>query len=75
MMLSLRLSKRLQSLRGCGRTSDHPDRPRKTAGSGAARRDDAGQNGWEVARKLRNDPQFANVGIVMLTAIGEKVNG
>lgn len=33
-----------------------------------------GKNGWEVARELRNDPQFANVGIVMLTAIGEKVN-
>lgn len=33
-----------------------------------------GKNGWEVARELRNDPQFADVGIVMLTAIGEKVN-
>ena len=33
-----------------------------------------GKNGWEVARELRNDPTFASVGIVMLTAIGEKVN-
>jgi DNA-binding response OmpR family regulator len=33
-----------------------------------------GKNGWEVARELRADPQLRNVGIVMLTAIGEKVN-
>jgi DNA-binding response OmpR family regulator len=33
-----------------------------------------GKNGWEVAKELRADPQFSNVGIVMLTAIGEKVN-
>jgi DNA-binding response OmpR family regulator len=33
-----------------------------------------GKNGWEVARELRSDPQLRNVGIVMLTAIGEKVN-
>ena len=33
-----------------------------------------GKNGWEVAKELRGDPQFSNVGIVMLTAIGEKVN-
>ncbi len=33
-----------------------------------------GKNGWEVARELRGDPQLRNVGIVMLTAIGEKVN-
>ncbi len=33
-----------------------------------------GKNGWEVARELRSDPQFARLGIVMLTAIGEKVN-
>ncbi len=32
------------------------------------------KNGWEVARELRNDPIFSAVGIVMLTAIGEKVN-
>ena len=33
-----------------------------------------GMNGWEVAKALRSDDTFANVGIVMLTAIGEKVN-
>ena len=33
-----------------------------------------GKNGWEVAKELRSDEAFANVGIVMLTAIGEKVN-
>jgi CheY-like chemotaxis protein len=33
-----------------------------------------GKNGWEVARELRNDPALASIGIVMLTAIGEKVN-
>src|SRR5437867_2458701 len=33
-----------------------------------------GKNGWEVARELRSDPELRNVGIVMLTAIGEKVN-
>jgi len=33
-----------------------------------------GKNGWEVARELRSDPNLRNVGIVMLTAIGEKVN-
>ncbi len=33
-----------------------------------------GKNGWEVARELRADPKLRNVGIVMLTAIGEKVN-
>ncbi len=33
-----------------------------------------GKNGWEVAKELRSDEQFADVGIVMLTAIGEKVN-
>jgi DNA-binding response OmpR family regulator len=33
-----------------------------------------GKNGWEVAKELRADQQFSNVGIVMLTAIGEKVN-
>lgn len=32
------------------------------------------KNGWEVARELRSDPDLRNVGIVMLTAIGEKVN-
>jgi DNA-binding response OmpR family regulator len=33
-----------------------------------------GKNGWEVARELRGDPSLADIGIVMLTAIGEKVN-
>lgn len=33
-----------------------------------------GKNGWEVARELRNDPTLSHIGIVMLTAIGEKVN-
>ena len=33
-----------------------------------------GKNGWEVAKELRSDETFAHVGIVMLTAIGEKVN-
>jgi DNA-binding response OmpR family regulator len=33
-----------------------------------------GKNGWEVAKELRADESFATVGIVMLTAIGEKVN-
>jgi DNA-binding response OmpR family regulator len=33
-----------------------------------------GKNGWEVAKELRSDDKLRNVGIVMLTAIGEKVN-
>jgi DNA-binding response OmpR family regulator len=33
-----------------------------------------GKNGWEVAKELRSDEELRNVGIVMLTAIGEKVN-
>src|SRR5258706_5274683 len=33
-----------------------------------------GKNGWEVAKELRSDDSLANIGIVMLTAIGEKVN-
>ncbi|HEX6836739.1 MAG TPA: response regulator [Polyangia bacterium] len=33
-----------------------------------------GKNGWEVAKELRSDSEFSNLGIVMLTAIGEKVN-
>ncbi len=33
-----------------------------------------GKNGWEVAKALRDDPALANLGIVMLTAIGERVN-
>ena len=31
-------------------------------------------NGWEVARALRQDPKLKEVGIVMLTAIGEHIN-
>ena len=33
-----------------------------------------GKNGWEVAKELRAADEFSNVDIVMLTAIGEKVN-
>src|SRR5438105_15931742 len=33
-----------------------------------------GKNGWEVARELRADEELHNVGIIMLTAIGEKIN-
>jgi DNA-binding response OmpR family regulator len=33
-----------------------------------------GKNGWEVAREMRGSPELAGIGIVMLTAIGEKVN-
>jgi DNA-binding response OmpR family regulator len=33
-----------------------------------------GKNGWEVAKELRHDPRFRDIGILMLTAIGEKIN-
>jgi DNA-binding response OmpR family regulator len=33
-----------------------------------------GKNGWEVARELRHDEATKNIGIVVLTAIGEKMN-
>ena len=33
-----------------------------------------GKNGWEVAKELRADEDLKGVGIVMLTAIGERVN-
>ena len=33
-----------------------------------------GKNGWEVAKALRDDPELSGVGILMLTAIGERVN-
>jgi DNA-binding response OmpR family regulator len=33
-----------------------------------------GKNGWEVARELRSDATLLDIGILMLTAIGEKVN-
>ena len=32
------------------------------------------KNGWEVAKELRKDDEFKEVGIVMLTAIGERMN-
>lgn len=33
-----------------------------------------GMSGWEVAKELRRDPRFKNIGIIILTAIGERVN-
>jgi DNA-binding response OmpR family regulator len=33
-----------------------------------------GMNGWEVARELRNDEKLKNVGIVIVSAIGGRVN-
>jgi len=33
-----------------------------------------GKNGWEVAKEIRSDDDLKHIGIVMLTAIGEKVN-
>jgi DNA-binding response OmpR family regulator len=33
-----------------------------------------GKNGWEVAKALREDKELGGIGIVMLTAIGERVN-
>lgn len=33
-----------------------------------------GKNGWEVAKELKHDPETKHIGILMLTAIGEKVN-
>jgi DNA-binding response OmpR family regulator len=32
------------------------------------------KNGWEVARELRHDEATKHIGIVVLTAIGEKMN-
>ena len=32
------------------------------------------KNGWEVARALRQDETTKDIGIIILTAIGEKVN-
>jgi DNA-binding response OmpR family regulator len=32
------------------------------------------KNGWEVARELKQDPSTKGIGIVVLTAIGEKMN-
>ena len=33
-----------------------------------------GKNGWEVAKELRHDARFKEIGIIMLTAIGETIN-
>ena len=33
-----------------------------------------GKNGWEVAKEIRHDSDLERVGIVMLTAIGERIN-
>ncbi len=33
-----------------------------------------GKNGWEVSKELRSDETLRSIGIVMLTAIGERVN-
>lgn len=33
-----------------------------------------GKNGWEVAKELRHDEELKEIGIVMLTAIGERIN-
>jgi DNA-binding response OmpR family regulator len=33
-----------------------------------------GKNGWEVAKELRHDPSTKDIGILMLTAIGERMN-
>jgi DNA-binding response OmpR family regulator len=33
-----------------------------------------GKNGWEVARELRTDERTQQIGIVVLTAIGERMN-
>jgi len=33
-----------------------------------------GKNGWEVAKELRADPETKGISILVLTAIGEKMN-
>ena len=33
-----------------------------------------GKNGWEVAKEMRHDARFKQIGIIVLTAIGEKIN-
>ncbi len=33
-----------------------------------------GKNGWEVAKDLRRDARFKDIGIIMLTAIGQRIN-
>jgi DNA-binding response OmpR family regulator len=32
------------------------------------------KNGWEVARELKQDATTKDIGIIILTAIGEKMN-
>jgi DNA-binding response OmpR family regulator len=32
------------------------------------------KNGWEVCKELRSDPAMKDIGILVLTAIGEKMN-
>ena len=32
------------------------------------------KNGWEVARELKHDERTKHIGIIVLTAIGEKMN-
>ena len=32
------------------------------------------KNGWEVARELKHDEKTKGIGIIVLTAIGEKIN-
>lgn len=32
------------------------------------------KNGWEVARELKHDDRTRDIGIIILTAIGEKMN-
>ena len=33
-----------------------------------------GKNGWEVARELKQDEETRGIAVIMLSAIGEKVN-
>ena len=33
-----------------------------------------GLNGWEVAKYIREKPEFDDMGVIMVTAIGEQVN-
>jgi DNA-binding response OmpR family regulator len=33
-----------------------------------------GMSGWEVCRALRDDPEIAGTGVLMLTGIGERLN-
>jgi DNA-binding response OmpR family regulator len=33
-----------------------------------------GLNGWEIARYIREKPEYENMGVIMVTAIGQAVN-